>query len=922
MSFLTSKLPKGIARVFRLPPTRERALREMDDEARFHLEMRATELRAAGLSERVAEAEARRRFGDEREFRLYSARRAARQARWQSIATWADSALQDTRLALRSLRRSPGWSAALLLTIALAVAGGCATFALVDMVLLRPLPYPHSDRIVGLWHTGPGLGLATMKQSPGTYAVYSESASSFQAMGIYVSLAATLTYSTPGNEPERVHVTWATPSTFGVLSARPLLGRVLTKADDAKSAPAVAIINEHLWETRFGSDSHVIGRTMDIDGVPFVIVGVMPATFAFPDVATPVWAPIVRLDPDIPNPTYLGSFGLDGIGRLRPGVTPAAAQRELQHLLPRLPDRFPEDRPGVSTEVALRQTKLTPVVHLMQADVVGDVARVLWLIAATVVLLVLVAFSNVASLTLVRVEARHREFAVRAALGASTARVWQSVLAESAIVAAAGGVLGFALAAAVLRVLVRSRPIGLPRLNEVHVDSSVVLAAAALTGLFVATSVAIAALRIRPRDALRILRTGGRTATSGRVSQRLRGAFVAAEVALSLVLLAGSGVLARSVLRLRAVHPGFDPSNVFTFWTSVPPTAYPRSSDVARLYSDAIDRMQRLPGVISAAATARIPLELEGWYYRTLIWADDGSAPSVLPPAVDAVSITSGYFGTMHIPLIAGRSFDDASIRAGANEAVASRAFVAHFWHDSTGRIGAGKRVRAEQNGPWYTIVGVVGDVRDSTLVQPPILEVYFAEEPNGNPAVPASHTTGRDLAFVVRSRGSVPGLPRLLERELHALDPNLPVYRPASMADIVTDARSRLTLTLLVLATGAGVTLLLGLVGLYGVIAYVVSLRSREISIRIALGLAPHAAARLILRQGQAIVAAGAIVGIVAFVAFARLLTSLTFEVSAVDGRTIVAATMLVLTTAMLATWIPARRAALLDPAEVLKDE
>ena len=922
MSFFTRKLPKGVTRLFRLPVTRDRALREMDDEARFHLEMRAAELRAEGLSEEDAEAEARRRFGDEHDFRAYASRRAARQARWRSITARANSAWQDTRLALRSLRRSPGWTSALLLTIALAVAGGCATFALVDTVLLRPLPYPHSDRLVGLWHTGPGLGLTTMKQAPGTYTFYRESARSFDAMGLYVSLAATLTYPRPGIEPERVHVTWTTPSTFSVLGAKPLLGRVLTDADDAQGAPAVAVISEHLWETRFADDAHVIGRTVDIDGVPHRIVGVMPTSFAFPAVATPVWAPLVRLIPYINRPTYLGSFGFDGIGRLRPGVTPAMARQELQQLLARLPERFPEQQPGVSTAVALQQTKLQPVVHLMRDDVVGDVSRVLWLIAATVAVLVLVAFSNVASLALVRLEARQREFAVRAALGASSGRVWQGVLAESAIVATAGGVFGFALAAALLRILQHSRPVGLPRLNEVHVDTRVVLAAVALTMLFVATSTALAALRVRPREAMHILRGSGRTATSGRMSQHLRAAFVAAEVALSLVLLAGSGVLARSVQRLRAVQPGFDPSNVFTFWTSVPESTYPQSSDVARLYRNAISRMQHLSGVVSAAATAKIPLELEGFYYRALIWADDGSPPTVLPPAVAAVSTTSGYFNAMRIPLIAGRSFDDARIGVGANEVVASRAFIAHFWHDSTGRIGVGKRVRAEKTGPWYTIVGVVGDVRDSTLVQPPVPQVYFAEEPNGDPAMPASHTTGRDLAFVVRSRGPAPGLPKLLERELHALDPNLPVYRPASMEQIVSEAQSRMTLALMLLAAGAGVTLILGIVGLYGVIAYMVSLRSREISIRIALGLAPDGAVRLILRQGQTIVALGAVAGIGAFLAFARLLASLTFEVSAVDARTVAAATVLVLATAMLATWIPARRAAELDPAAVLKEE
>ena len=820
------------------------------------------------------------------------------------------------RHAARSLARAHGFSVATITTISLGIGAGCAVFGLVNPVLLRPLPYPNSDRLVGLWHTMPGLGIQIAKQAPGTYAVYREGAISFEEMGLYVSLAATLTYRMPDLPPERVRAGWMTASTFSVLGARPLIGRLFTDADAVKGAAPVAVVSELLWRTRFGGRSRVSGEVIDVDGTPRQIIGVMPPSFGFPEARTPLWVPL-----DVSSPTYVGSFGYDGIGRLRPGVTLAAAQHELQQLLTRLPERFPEQRPSISTALLLSQTQAAPVLHRMRDDVVAGFDRVLWLIAGTVALLMIVACSNVASLLLVRGQSRQREFAVRSALGASAWGVWQSVMAEPVLVTAIGGGIGLGLAAIALQLLVRAGPLGLPRLNEVHVDASVALAAIALATLFALMSAAIGALRVRSNDAMRILRDGGRTGTAGHAAQRMRAAFVAVEVALSLVLLAGSGVLGRSVLRLRAVQPGFDPSNTFTFWTFLPAATYKRASDAARFYREAIERMQRLPGVVAVGATAKLPLEIEGFPYEVLIWADDGSgASNVLPPVFQATSASSGYFNAMRIPLIMGRSFDDATVRLGGNEAVVSRGFVEHFWHDATGRTGVGKRLRPTADGAWYTIVGVVADVRDSTLTQPPISEVYFPEEASVNPAAGAASTTGRDMAFVVRTRGPAPGLPILLQHELHALNPNLPFHRPATMDQVVTDARGQMTFALMVLAFGAAATLVLGVVGLYGVIAYVVSLRSREISIRIALGLAPAGAARMILRQGETIVVIGAAMGLSVFLLFARLLKSLAFEVSTIDGTTLAGAMVAVLIVATLATWIPARRAARVDPAEALK--
>lgn len=822
--------------------------------------------------------------------------------------------MSPLRLAVRHLRRAPGFAAAAVLTVALSVAAACSVFALVNAVLLRPLAFPQSERLVGIWHTMPGLDVPLAKQATGTYAVYRESAKSFESMGLYLPLSATLAFSAPGTETERARVGYVTASTLTTLRARPLVGRLIAESDQRRGVEPVALISEALWRQRFKADTNVTSRSITVDGIARHIVGVMPASFAFPEARTPVWLPI---DPDPKG--YVGGFGWNSVARLRPGVAVATAQEELSHLLPRVLERFPEARPGVSTARAFEQTRLAPRVHTLHDDVVGGFDRVLALLGATVGILVIVAFSNLSLLLLVRIEARQRELAVCSALGASRSAVLWRVLGEATLVAVVGGAVGFGLAALAIRALVGVAPLDIPRLGEIRVDAQVFCVAAALSVAFIAVSVAIAALRIQTRDVIRLLRDGGRTATSGRSGQRVRALFVGVEVALSLVLLAGAGALGHSMMRLRAVQPGFESSNLFTFWTFLPRAQYKTDADAAHFYSNAIERLQRIPGVTSVSATAKLPLEIEGFAYRVLVYADNGADQGALPPVFQTTTATSGYFATMRIPLIAGRTFDDANARRGALEAVASRGFIEHFWHDATGRSGVGKRLRPTANGPWFTIVGVVDDTRDSTLTQPPNPGVYFPEEVNGDTSGNAN-TTARDMAFVVRTRSTTPAIVDALRRELRAMDPTLPFYRAAWMDQIVADARARLTFALAVLGAGAAATLLLGVVGLYGVIAYAVGLRSREISIRIALGLTPDGASRMLLRQGVLVAGAGLAIGLAIFLAFAKLLNTLSFDVPTVDPASLAVALVIVAAIAVLATWVPARRAARVNPTDALR--
>ena len=907
----------GVRRLLRFPLRTERgAHAEADAELEAFLRDRIEHFTTRGMTADEARAEALRRLGGDLDATRIALRRsAARRDQHLRVGDAIADAWAQLGRAGRSLAHTPGFGAATVGTVALAVGAACTLFAVMNPILLRPLPYPNADRLVGLWYTMPGLGLSTVKQSLATYVIDREYAKTLEAVGVYVSLASTLSYERSDAPPERARVTYATPSVFTVLGARPIIGRLFTDSDTGRGAPV--IISEALWRTRFGADPDVVGRTLGVDGAPHQVIGVMPSSFAFPQATTPAW-----IAQGSAHVQYAGSFGWDGIGRLRPAVTIAQAQRELQSLLGRLPQRFPEAKAGVSTAVALQQSRLAAVVHSMRNDTIGGVDHVLWLIAGIVALLVVVALSNIASLMLVHVEARRRELAVRAALGASQRAVLASATGEAALAAAIGGAIGFGMTILAVRWLIHTQPLELPRLNEVRVDGAVIGVAAMLTLAFVAIAALIGAFNIHSGDAAFVLRDGGRTGTASRQSQRFRSAFVGLEVALSLVLLAGSGVLVRSALNLRAVQPGFDPSNLFTFWTFVPDSRYRSAADVAGFYRRLLEQIRRVPGVESDAVTGKLPLEIEGFPYQSLIWADDGSSPSQIPPTFQSASVTPDYFSTMRIPIITGRSFDDANVRRGAYEAVASRGFVARVWHDSTGRSGVGKRLRPDLDGPWFTIVGVVNDVRDSTLTMPPISEVYFDQEPVHDGAAGAPNTTGRNMGIVVRTRGSVPGLEQRLERELHALDPNLPFYRPATMRQIMRDRRAQLTTALMVFTAGAVATLALGVIGLYGVIAYVVGLRTRELSIRIALGLSPARAPTLVLREGYTIILSGAAAGVLVFLWFARLLRSVTFEIRPADLPTLAVAIACVVAISFVAMWLPARRAARLNPAAALKTD
>jgi putative ABC transport system permease protein len=892
---------------------------DLDDELRDHLERQTAANRASGMPPDQARRAALIAFG--------GVERIKEESRDTRRSTYLDAAT-ELRQSARSLLRARAFTAATVTTIALSVGAGCTMFTLIHAILLRPLPYPHSERLVSLWHTMPGIGMDLAPQAPGTFFSYRRASQSFESIGAYAGGTATVNYDDPTLEPERVPAAGVSAAILPMLRVHPLMGRLLSDADEAVGAAAVAVVGEAFWRTRLNASPRVLGTRLQVDGAATEIVGVLPATFAFPASDVRIWMPI-RVAPN----AYLGSFGFRAIGRLRDGVSASAAQRELQSILMHVSETFPEVNPGMATAAALAKTRASVVIRDLRRDAIGGFERVLWLAAAIVGLLVVVALSNVASLALARAEARRREFAVRTTLGASAGRVWRSLMGEAAIVCATGGLLGSGLALAALGLVSRAGPTNfpdprlsnggvtvLPRLDEVHAGAPLVVSAVAIAVCFCMLIAIIGAWRVASADPSRVLRESSRSGTASTSSQRVRAAFVVIEVALSLVLLSGSAVLGRSMLRLLHVDGGFNPANVTTFWTSPRRARYKDAEDVARFYRDAAAAIARIPEVVSVGVVSKPPLESS--QTRRIVWVEGSATPAgALPPDYPIAEASNGYFAALGIPLVAGRLFDEVAIRRGDNEALVSRSFVIRNWADSTGLRGLGHRFRHGGNvGPWYTIVGVVGDVRDTSLAAPAGAAMYVPEEPGLDPLTRAR--TARDMAFVVRTRGPVAGLTDALRHELRGVDPNVPLADITAMTATVARANSRMTTALYLLAAGALVTLALGAVGLYGVIAYVVSLRTREIGIRIALGLTPAHAARMILQQGEKIVAIGAVVGALLFLAFAKLLSSLAFEVSVVDTTAMAMATAVVVLIGTFATWLPARRAARVDPAEALKSD
>jgi predicted permease len=818
----------------------------------------------------------------------------------------------DLVYAWRSLRRAPLFSASVILTLTIGIGSAAAIAAVVNAVLIRPLPYGHPDRLVGAWFDMPAMSLTHAQQTPGTYRTFKQFAHTIEGIGLYQDGSLNVSDPDGRGDPERLSSAWTTASTIPLLQVSPILGRTFTEAEDVAKGPLVTLISEGLWKSRYGGDKNVIGKRLTISGRSVEIIGVMPASFRFPNADTKLWMPL-QLDPNDPYP---GGFSFNAVARLKPGVSIDAAQRDFANVLPRVVDVAPNMAPNVPMQMVLTQAKPVPHLVPMRDDVVGDVSRTLWMVAATAVLMLLVTCANVANLLLVRADARHRELSVRAALGAGSARVLGHFFAESAVLTAISAALGIGVAAIGIHVLVSAGPSQIPRLAEVHVDGAIVAFTLIVAALVAFACSAIPAVRFLRSEPLAGLRDGGRGGTVGGKRQRARSALVAAQVAFALVVLAASGLLLRSFQHLRAVRPGFDADHVATLWVSIPSQRYASDTSVAQFYERLVEQAAQIPGATAVGITSHLPFSTNGMDNDPFYVEGDETFAKKIPPLEIFQSVDGGYFKAMGIPLIAGRTFDRME-RQHPNEAIISQETARVFFHDSTGRSALNKRFQELPGGFFYTVIGVVGSVRDTSLAAEPTRTVYRAETIGGDGNLGQLQRT---MALVVRTRGDELQMTRAMQSMIRDIDPTLPTFGVRSMRAAVDASMTRLTFTMIVLGVAAAVTLILSVVGLYGVIAYVVTLRTRELGVRIALGAQPRAVAAMVTRQGMTLCAAGMVAGLVLVAATGRFLRSFLFEVGPSDPVVLGGTIAVLLFAALVASWIPARRAARVDPIEALR--
>ena len=796
---------------------------------------------------------------------------------------------QDIRVACRSLLKDRVFSLVAVLTLALGTGATTAIFTVVNAVLLRPLPYHDADRIVALWQTArdnprPSEGGSV---SHVNFRDWKADARSFDAMALYSR--ANMVLAGLG-DAEAVQGAVVTPGFFDVFNARPIIGRAFTDEDNLPTSPGFVIVSHGFWQERLGGRRDVIGQQIEISGKPREIIGVAPAGFSFPAGAR-LWMAVRNDDAKCGRSCVY----LDGVARLSPGVTPASARQEMTLLARRLEERFPADN-----------TNVTAGLSTLQDQAVGSVRLALFVLLGAVVMVLLIACANVANLLLVRGSAKRAELAMRAALGGSRLRLLRQLLTENTVLALAGAALGLLLADWSVSGLKLLAPPSLPRLGEIALDRAAYVFA---IGLAAACTIVFGlgpALKLSGVPLATLLHGRGTSARSR--SLRGRGLLLAAEVALSLVLLSGAGLLLRSLWQIQAVDPGFTPANLTIFDVSLPPARYEDAPAVVRGFEQLDERLSALPGVDWVARISGLPLGPSEDVFsvrRTDKPAPPpGQVPSVLYRVVD-----EDYFRTLGIPLVAGRGFD-GNDRAGAPAVVViNRQMAGKFW---PGEDPVGKGIDIDDERGVRTIVGIVEDVRSQDLTKPAQPELYLAH---------AQRASAR-ATFVVHGSSATVSVLAAARNVVQQFDPKLPLLRPGSMQQLVDEASARPTFYLVLLALFAGLAVALAAIGVYGVVAYSVGQRTQEIGVRMALGASARDVVRLVVWQGVQPAGVGLAVGLATSLAAGRVIGSLLYETNPADPLTLAGTTGLLVAVVLVACVVPSRRAARVPPAVVLRGE
>jgi putative ABC transport system permease protein len=866
---------------------------EIDEELRFHIEQRTAENVAAGMAPEAAAREARKRFGN-----LQSVREECREKRGANFgeATW-----QDIRFGLRMLRKNPGFTAVAVLTLALGIGANTAIFSVVNAVLLVKLPYHEPERIAVLWSSNSGN-----REFPPTnadVAAWRERTVSFAQVAAFTPQTADLAEQ---GDPERVGGAAVTREFFQTIGVEPFLGRTFTSAESSPGAANIGLISHNLWQRRFGADPGILGREIMVNGNSLTIIGIMPPGFDFPRGAefpplfafanrTDIWIPIKW---DVANWQSRINRGLVVLGRLRPGVSLSQAKAELDAYAARQAKNSPNYHSGWTINL----------VSLPQ-QVAGKSRTALLLLFASAGLLLLIACVNVAHLLLARGVARERELATRVALGAGRARVVRQLLTESVLLSALGGCLGLLSAQWCIRLVLPLGPATLSRLDSVSLNATVLgytLLIAFLTGVVFGLIPAFQISKVNLRDSLN---AGGRGSESP-TRHVVRDWLIAGEVALAVVLLLGAGLLVRSLLNIQAVDPGFEAASVLTFDVSLPPSRYANDTRRIAFNRQLVTRLEALPNALAAGAISFLPL---GGGENYAMFGVEGTpvTPGQEPVAQRRV-VTPGYFAALGITVQSGRTFTE---RDDANQpavVVINETMARHFF-DQTPPVGRRLRLGpANSNDSWRTVVGVVRDVKSHTLEAEVLPQLYL----------PLEQWSRSDMSFVLKVEGDPLALVAAICAEAKALDPYLPLAKIRTMEQVVVTATSARRFNAVLMGFFGVTAMLLTLAGLYGVIAYLVQRRVREIGIRMALGAARSNILRLILAQGMKPVGMGCAIGLIASIALTRLMRTLLFGVSPTDPLTFALVAVLLTLVALLACCLPALRATKVDPMVALRHE
>jgi putative ABC transport system permease protein len=813
--------------------------------------------------------------------------------------------------ALRRLIKSPAFSLTALITIGAAIGANALIFSVVNGVILKPLPFAQPETLVGVWHTAPGLIASgdPLNQSPATYFTYRDN-KVFDDIGMWDNGAVTIT---GRGEPERVDVLFVTDGTLPVVGVRPALGRTFTPADDAPGSAETVIVSHTYWQRALGGNAAAIGQSVIVDGRPREVIGVLPEGFRF-----------LRHNPELLLPLRfnraeisIGNFSFQAVARLKPGSTIEQANANMARLLPNIPDNF-KLPPGFSRQM-YDDIKIGPLVRPLSADVIGDIGNVLWILLGTVVIVLLVACANVANLFLVRAEGRQQELAVRTALGASRSQVVASLMSEAMAISALGGALGLAFAYGGIKLLVALNPARLPRLEEVAIDPVVLaftLAISLISGLLFGL---IPIVKYANPNLGNALKEGGRGSSEGRERHRARNTLVVAQVAMAMVLLVGSGLMIRTFVAMRDIAPGFtEPEQVLTFRVSIPTSIAAEPPQVVQMHEQILRRIESLPGITAASLSSSVTMD--GNDSNDPIFREDTPAPEgQMPPLRRFKWVPANYFATIGNPIKAGRDFTWAEAHGAAPVAIITEKLAREFYGSPAAAIG--QRIKNQPKSPWREIVGVVGDEYDdgvtrgaTTIVYWPMMTKDFWQE---------GFQTQRSMAYVIRTpRLNESGFLREVQQAVWSINPNLPLARVQTLGEIYDESMAETSFALVILGIAAAVTLLLGLVGIYGVIAYIVLQRRREVGIRMALGAPGGEVQRMFVVRGLMLAGIGLVVGLAASAALMQLMSALLFGVDPLDPVTYAAVAAGIGVVASVATWLPARHATKIDPMLALRSE